>query len=72
MNPVDARKEWSRRLKIPLSQFLPTVVVTPARGKGTYGEKTRHGVLTVYCSNVKLRKVMDILLGQYAKSLIRS
>jgi hypothetical protein len=71
IRPNHARRWWSGCLKVPPSQFLPKVVVTPARGVGTYKQKTRHGVLTVYCSNVKLRKVMDTLLQKYAKSLIR-
>lgn len=44
-------------LGVPRTKF-GKIIVTPARGKGTYKEKTKYGVLTVYVSNIKLRNVL--------------
>ncbi|MCL9972061.1 MAG: hypothetical protein NBV63_01485 [Candidatus Pacebacteria bacterium] len=60
MNPVAVLTFWSKTLGYPKAHF-GKVVVTPQRGVGTYREKTKHGVLTVYVSNKKLR---DLLVGQ--------
>lgn len=54
---------WIRELRFPKKQFQK-VVVTKSRGKGTYGKKTKYGVLTVYYNNKKLR---DILCGMIEK-----
>jgi len=48
---------WSRYLNIPKSQFW-NPITTPARSIGTYKEKTKHGVLTVYVSNTKFRDLL--------------
>lgn len=67
MDPAKVKRWWLRHLRVRPSQFLPKTVVTPARGIGNYREKTKYGVLTVYCYNVKLRSVMDRLLEQYGR-----
>lgn len=54
MKPSEALRFWSTHLGVPKSAF-GKVAVTPARSIGTYREKTKHGVLTVYVSNKKLR-----------------
>jgi hypothetical protein len=63
MSPKQALAFWMKTLNVPRSQF-GKVIVTPARGIGTYREKTRHGVLTVYVSNRKLR---DLICGEIEK-----
>jgi hypothetical protein len=57
MKPRAALKLWSRTIGFPTSHF-GKVIVTPARSIGTYREKTKHGVLTVYVSNTKLRNLL--------------
>ena len=54
---------WLKKLGVPLSHFQK-VIVTPTRGIGTYRQKTKYGVLTVYYHNKKLR---DILCGTLEK-----
>lgn len=66
INPRKAKQFWVRSLGVSAMQFYKKIVVTPARSIGTYREKTKHGVLMVICSNVKLRIVMDELLQKYA------
>lgn len=57
MKRAEAVKFWRKFLNIPKSQ-LQKVIVTPARGIGTYREKTKHGVLSVQCYNTKLRNII--------------
>lgn len=52
-----ALKFWVDVLGVQESQFMK-VVVTPKRGIGTYRHKNKHGVLTVYFSNKKLRDII--------------
>ena len=54
MVPEVALKFWMNHLGASRSQFQK-VIVTPARSIGTYRHKTKHGVLTVYFCNKKLR-----------------
>ncbi len=63
MSPREALRFWADKLSMPTSQFMK-VIVTPARSLGTYREKTKHGVLTVYVSNIKLR---NLLVGEIEK-----
>lgn len=63
MNPDKALSFWIKSLNVSKKQF-GKVIVTPARGVGTYRDKTKHGVLTVYVSNIKLR---DLLCQQIEK-----
>jgi hypothetical protein len=57
MNPTEALNFWARKLGSDKSRFQKPII-TPSRGKGTYRRKTRHGVLTVYFNNKKLREVL--------------
>ena len=57
MSPKNALGFWQNELGTPASQFQK-VIVTPARGLGTYRQKTQHGVLTVYFGNRKLRDII--------------
>ena len=54
MDPDKAKNFWMKKLNIKTNQFQKVVVTKPFK-KGTYRRKTRHGVLTVYFSNTKLR-----------------
>ena len=56
-SPVQGLCFWKGVLWVSEKQFFK-VIVTPARSLGTYREKTRHGVLTVYVSNKKLRNLL--------------
>lgn len=60
MSPRLALSFWSSYLGVSKRSF-GKVIVTPSRSIGTYREKTKHGVLTVYVSNKKLR---DVLCGE--------
>lgn len=57
MAPDAALQFWQKELNVLPTQFQK-VVVTPARGIGTYRNKTKHGVLTVYYNNRKLRDII--------------
>ena len=64
----NAKKAWLghlRGLGVSPEQFQRPVI-TPARSIGTYREKTRWGVLTVYCSNIKLKHILDGMLAKHA------
>lgn len=67
MEPRRVKRWWLKHLGVRSDRFLPKTVVTPSRGAGTYREKTKYGVLTVYCFNVKLRKALDFLLERHCK-----
>lgn len=58
MRPSQAIGFWTKFLRVPRKQFLPTIVITPHRGVGNYRQKTRHGVLTLYFNNKKLRDIL--------------
>lgn len=59
-----SRKEaltfWCKSLGVSAHSFHKNIVVTKSRKPGTYRKKNRHGVLTVYFSNTKLR---DSIVG---------
>lgn len=57
MEPYEALTFWQKKLRASPSQFQK-VIVTPARSLGTYRYKTKHGVLTVYYNNTKLRNLL--------------
>lgn len=57
-------KFWLEQLKIfrvKRKQFYK-IIVTPARSIGTYREKSKYGVLSIYFANVKLKKILDNML----------
>jgi hypothetical protein len=69
MSPRQSLRFWLGTLKefgINERQFFK-VTVTPARGVGTYRVKTKHGVLTVYFSNVKLKRLLDRMVADVAQ-----
>ncbi len=53
-SPDMAKKYWIDQLKVNDKQFQK-VVVTKTNKKGTYRNKNKYGVLTIYFSNIKLR-----------------
>jgi len=57
MPPKEALGFWRKFLKVSPRQFHK-VIVTPARSLGTYRYKTKHGVLTIYFNNRKLRDII--------------
>lgn len=64
MSPQTELKFWQRELGMPKGQFFKKVIVTPARSLGTYRHKTKHGVLTIYYGNKKLRDALcQIITG---------
>lgn len=60
INPREALAFWQSQLGVDPAQFQK-VVKTPSRGEGTYKRKIKHGVLTVYYHNKKLR---DMICGE--------
>ncbi|MBI4743349.1 MAG: hypothetical protein HY776_00725 [Actinobacteria bacterium] len=58
IDPREAEKFWAKELGIDRSQFTKTTV-TKSRGKGTYKNKIKHGVLTLKYHNSKLRQLLS-------------
>jgi hypothetical protein len=48
---------WMRYLSVKNTQFFKTTILKK-RGKGTYLEKMRHGVIIVHFGNMKLRNLI--------------
>lgn len=63
MNERVEKRFWSRKLSVPASSFYKTII-TPYRGVGNYRHKTKHGVLTVYFNNKKLRDILVDAIAQ--------
>lgn len=63
MDVKEAEDYWQSGLAVSPGQFYKTTVVS-SRGKGSYRNKTKHGVLTVYYHNKKLRDILVGMLGQ--------
>lgn len=61
-NPKEVLKFWSKELGFPKNHFLPTIVVSTIRWQGTYKTKSKHGVLTVYVNNKKLKNRLTALI----------
>ncbi len=66
INPQEAKRFWFKELNISEDQFLSKIVVTQSGKIGTYRRKLPYGVLTLYCANIKLRKILDQLMQKYA------
>jgi len=62
INSDEAVAYWMRELNITREQFLPTIVMSPAQGRGTYRRKSKYGVVTVYFNNKKLRDILVNML----------
>jgi hypothetical protein len=61
MNAEETESFWQHELQVAPQQFYGTTV-TKSRGEGLYKNKTRHGVLTLYCHNKKLRDALINML----------
>lgn len=57
-DPAEAERFWRRELGIDCCQFTKTTV-TKSRGKGTYRNRVKHGVLTLKYHNSKLRQLLE-------------
>ena len=57
MQPDKALRFWCKELGVSSNKF-GKVIVTPARSIGTYREKSKYGVLTIYVSNKRLRDLL--------------
>ncbi len=66
VDPKKAKAYWQNILNVDAKHFLPKVVISTVRGEGTYKTKANYGVLTLYCSNTKLRKELDMLMQKFA------
>lgn len=69
INPDEAKSYWIDSLGVESSQFHPRIIVTQTGKIGTYRKKSKYGVLTLYCSNIKLRAVFDDLMKKFAYEL---
>jgi len=67
MEKERVQKFWADHLEISKKQFYPSIVITPYRGVGSYRRKTRHGVLTLYFNNKKLRDTICGAIEQIAQ-----
>ena len=67
IKPSEALSFWTKALRVQKSRFQK-VVITPSRGKGTYRNKSKCGVLTVYFNNKKLRDFVISKLKDYGYS----
>ena len=65
MDPEEARLFWINILQVEPKQFYPKIIITKSGKAGTYKAKTKHGVLTLYVNNIKLRRALDDLMNQY-------
>lgn len=64
MSKSEVMKFWLGQLKkfnVKKEQFYK-VIITPARSLGTYREKSKYGVLTIYFANTKLKKILYNML----------
>lgn len=58
---IEAKDYWMNKLKIKESQIYKPFIAKSDK-VGTYKNKSKHGVMTVYYGNVKLKKIlMDLL-----------
>lgn len=61
-DPEYALEYWTNAINFSRSHFLPKVIISPARGEGSYRKKSEYGVLTLYFHNKKLKRLlMDML-----------
>lgn len=65
LNVTEVKSKWINALEIEESQFFPTTIVTPKRGKGNYKNINEWGVVTLYYSNIKLRLELEKLCLKY-------
>lgn len=63
-----AKKFWLNYLSVSPNQFMK-VTITKSVRKGTYKNKIKYGVLTLYFNNIKARNKMISLIESYRKKL---
>lgn len=57
LNPERSLAYWTTKLKVEPEQFYK-IHITPSRSIGTYRKKSKHGVVTIYYHNKKLRDII--------------
>ena len=57
MDPQEVLKFWTNKLRVKSDRFYK-IIITPARSLGTYRNKSKYGVLTIYYHNRKLRDIL--------------
>lgn len=57
LDPKSSLKYWTTELGVSENQFYK-IHITPSNSLGTYRQKSKHGVLTVYYHNKKLRDII--------------
>lgn len=57
LSPEASLRYWIEELDVDKSQFYK-IHITPSGSLGTYRQKSKHGVLTVYYHNKKLRDII--------------
>lgn len=68
IDPRKAMSFWVKKLGVKSSQFYKPIV-SKSLNKGTYSKKSKYGVLTIYVSNVKLKKIFDHELEELRKKV---
>ena len=53
----EALAHWMSQLKMSKGQFYK-IVVFKKRGKGTYGHRSKYGVVIVYFNNIRLKRII--------------
>ncbi len=71
INKDEALCYWSTFLCIQMDQFTKSTITKSIR-KGTYKNKTKYGVLTLYFHNIKARKSLGELLDKFKNESINS
>lgn len=56
-SPAESIKYWLKELRVNKDQFQK-VIVSKIRGIGSYKNKSKYGVLTIYFNNKKLRDIL--------------
>jgi hypothetical protein len=57
LQPQEVLKYWHQELDVSSKQFYQ-LIITPSTRKGTYRNKAKYGVLTIYYNNKKLRNIL--------------
>ena len=63
ISQTEALKYWAQNIRVSKDQFYKTIV-SKVRGRGTYKEKSKHGVVIIYFNNIKLKKVVCGLIDK--------
>lgn len=65
INEAEALDYWMYKLGVTRDRFTPHVIVSPPQGKGTYRNRSKYGVVTVFVCNKKLRDWLTEQLVMY-------